>query len=412
MLRAFSSPKASHFQALASALILLFSVTVEAQSKLEEFGKLESIGLLLVDAQGTPLLAANPERGMIPASTTKLLTSWLALQHWGEQHRFDTELFFDIEQKTLWVKAGGDPFLVSEELRLIAAKVRESGIQTIDRIALDVGLFEADLQVPGATTSNNPYDAVPTALAANFNTLNLKREGGKVISAEEQTPLTAFALSFADEIRDETLRINTGQRSQLAQRYFAELLAEFLRQESISVAKTISWGQAPSLDTLLVHRNTRTLGEIVQLMLKYSTNFIANQMMLTLVAEVYNQPANFKLVKQYSVKTLREKFAWQNFDMREGAGLSRHNTLSPKQLIDVLRALLPWQHLLPEIDAGVHAKTGTLDGVSTLAGYLINQKHQQPRLFAIMINETTDASMTREVAKELLTADPLPNTLK
>jgi len=387
---------------IGGAILLLCSLTA-AQEKLDSFNQLKNVSLLVTDTAGQPLHSANAERGLIPASTTKLLTTWLALQHWGEEHRFTTEFIIEEDTKTLWIKAGGDPFLISEELNVIAQRIRSSGVRSINRIALDVSLFETNLIVPGATTTNNPYDAIPSALAANFNTLNLKRIGAQVYSAEEQTPLTAFALSFADQIKDETLRINTGQNSKDAERHFAELLAAFLRQHDIEVADKVVWEQTPTTGAVLIHHNTRPLGEILTLMLKYSTNFIANQILLTLVSEVYSLPGNFALVNRYSEEAFSKRFNWNNFALFEGAGLSRMNRLSARQLMDVLQALKPWKHLLPEIEPGVHAKTGTLDGVSTLAGYLISESNlEQLRPFVILINETVKSNFTRELALELL----------
>lgn len=387
-----------------AVVLVLQSHAIQADGQLQQFKELQHSGLLVTTDSGDTLFSSRATEAFVPASTMKLITTWLALQHWGEQHRFSTTFTYDYKRKTLWIKAGGDPFLISEELELIAQKIGASGVRQIDTIALDVSMFEADLKAPGASSSNNPYDAIQTALAANFNTLYVQRIGADILSAEPQTPLTPVAKSMASTLDDEKLRINTGQSSSQSERYFAELMAEFLRLQGVRTGNSIEWGRAPNLPVLLEHHNSRTLGEVLQLMLKYSNNFIANQILLTLVSEFYDQPADFDSVRQYSEQTLQKRFDWSDFSIFDGAGLSRQNRLSSRHLIDVLHELKPWRHLLPEVESGVLAKTGTLDGVSTLAGFLkhdVAPSTSEPRLFALLINQPVDSGFTRKLALEL-----------
>ena len=385
---------------LVSLATLYFTGTSQASSAIEELSSLDSAALLFTDTEGNTLLDKQHNHPMVPASTTKLVTAWLAIEHWGEHHQFGTSFYLDRLSGTLWIKAAGDPFLISEELQLIADKIAARKPGRIARIALDVSLFKPDLVVPGASVTNNPYDAIPTAIASNFNTLNLKKTGDTVQSAEPQTPLTAFSRSFANVITGDSLRINTGRQSSQAERYFAQLLAAILRDRSIDVGDSIIWGEFPTDKPDFVHHNSRTLGEVVQLMLKYSTNFIANQLMLTLVAEVYQQPADFSLVRKYMSVRLKQYFNWHNFALFEGAGLSPDNRLSPRQLIELLRTFSAWSHLLPEVAPGIFAKTGSLTNVSTLAGY-IKPADKPARLFAIMVNQAVPRDFVHKVATEL-----------
>jgi D-alanyl-D-alanine carboxypeptidase/D-alanyl-D-alanine-endopeptidase (penicillin-binding protein 4) len=97
--------------------------------------------------------------------------------------------------------------------------------------------------------------------------------------------------------------------------------------------------------------------------------------------------------------TLSKKFNWKNFTMKDGAGLSRDNRLSPTQLVDVLKAFKQWKHLLPEIETGIYAKSGTMNNISTLAGYIVKDKQWQP--FAIMMNQAVPYKFRNRIAVEL-----------
>ena len=380
-------------------LSLLAPSLAFAESALSRFSRLQNAGLLVTDGQGHVLKSKRANRSFVPASTVKIATAWLALNRWGENYRFRTDFFFDRRENTLWVKGSGDPYLVSEELAQIARQLAQRGVVQVDRIALDNSLFENGLVLPGTGKSNNPYDAVPSALAANFNTVNIKKRNGKVISAEAQTPLTPFARSMKKRFKRGTLRVNTGRDPHNAEKYFAELLAAFLRQEGIQVSRSIVSGRVPALQVTYQHHNSRTLAEVIRPMLKYSTNFIANQLALALAADAYGRPANAQLVKQYMNTTLRANFHWKTFNLQEGAGLSRKNRLKPRQLIDLLKQFMRWKHLLPKRATGVYAKSGTLRGVSTLAGYLVRGNEWKP--FALMMNQAVPHNLRIRIAKQL-----------
>ncbi|CAG7857691.1 serine-type D-Ala-D-Ala carboxypeptidase/endopeptidase (penicillin-binding protein 4) [biofilm metagenome] len=381
------------------SIALLIPTTSNAGDALMTFSRLNKAGLLVVDTNGQKIIADNADLPLMPASTTKLATAWMALARWGEKHRFRTQFYLDKSSQTLWVKGSGDPYLVSEELDRIARNLKNQGLTQIKAIGLDTTLFQPDLVLPGTGATDNPYDAVPTAVAANFNTIAVRRIGNQVVSAESVTPLTPFAESFGRTIRSGELRVNTGPNPHNAETYFAELLAAFLQKQGVSVGSQIVHGQTPNLAVFYTHENTKALGEIVRMMLKYSTNFIANQLILMLSAEAYRNPANGSDVQRYMEDTLSRHFGWRNFSLADGAGLSRTNRLSPQQLTELLQALRPWKHLLPEIEPGIYAKTGTLSGVSSLAGYLVKGGEWQP--FAVVMNENVPHHLRNRIAREL-----------
>ncbi len=380
-------------------LLFLGSGVSNADSALSKFSQLRNAGLLVVDAQGVTLKADNASKPFIPASTTKLVTAWLALNQWGENHRFRTDFYFESQSKTLYVKGSGDPYLVSEELAKIAKGLKSKGLKQVDTIALDTSFFAKGLVMPGTGKTNNPYDAVPSAIAANFNTVNIKKRNGKVISAESQTPLTAYAKSMSKRFKKGTLRVNTGRNPRDAETSFAQLLAAFLRKEGVQVGRKAINSPAPTGNAFYQHYNSRPLAEMIKPMLKYSTNFIANQLVLSLSAEYYKRPANAQDVKRYMHEHLSKRFHWKNFTMQDGAGLSRANRLSPEQLVELLKDFKRWKHLLPEIEKGVYAKSGTLNRVSTLAGYL--KKDNQWKPFALMMNQSAPYKLRNRIAREL-----------
>ncbi len=370
-----------------------------ASNALSRFSQLKNAGLLMLDSQGQAIISDHADKAYIPASTTKLVTAWLALSRWGENYRFQTPFYFDDTTKTLWVKGSGDPFLVSEELDKIAKNLKLKGITQVNRIGLDTSLFQQNLVMPGTGRTNNPYDAVPSAIAANFNTVNIKKVNGKVVSAESQTPLTPYAKSMSKRFKRGKLRVNTGRNPRKAEQYFGELLFAFLKRNGVQVGSKIIGSNHLVGRPVYTHHNSKTLGEMIRPMMKYSTNFIANQLVLMMSAEEYASPANARDVQRYMQDKLARHFHWSNFTMKDGAGLSRGNRLSPRQLVDLLQSFKRWKYLLPQIEQGVYAKSGTLNKVSTLAGYV--EKNGQIKPFALMMNQGVPYKFRNRIAREL-----------
>jgi D-alanyl-D-alanine carboxypeptidase/D-alanyl-D-alanine-endopeptidase (penicillin-binding protein 4) len=378
---------------------LLISPLSYAENTLQKFSALENAGLLLLDKQGQPVFSKKINTPFIPASTTKLVTAWLALKKWGEDYHFKTRFYLDSSTQTLWVKGSGDPFLVSEEIQLIAKNLKKLGIKQVKNITLDNSLFQTDLRLPGTGKTNNPYDAVPSSIAANFNTVYVKKIKGHLVSAEQETPLTPYAKQLANHLKKGSLRINTGRNPVNAEIYFAELLATFLRQQGVKVGADIVHGQLDKQVLFYTHQNSKSLAQMIKAMMKYSTNFLANQLILVLSAEAYLRPANAIDVQKYMESTLSKQFKWKNFAMKDGAGLSRENRLSPVQLVDLLQAFKEWKHLLPEIETGIFAKSGTMNRISTLAGYIVEDNQWQP--FAIMMNQAVPYKFRNRIAVAL-----------
>ena len=395
------------FVLLATLLSLVFlPLSHSLASSLDKFNQYNSAGLLYLDESGKVINKKHAKDLFVPASTTKLVTAYLALNHWGEEHRFKTDFFLDesTANPTLWIKGYGDPFLVSEELiiiaRTIGARLKARGIYKLGGIHLDTTYFASNIKLPGTARSNNPYDAIPSALAANFNTIFARRKNGIIVSAEEQTPITPTARLIYTTMQGHSERINTGPDHKVTERYFAELLAEFLRREDLEVGDGISWGKVPSTVPLTYrHLNSRTLASVIKPMMKYSTNFIANQLILKLGAEYHGSPASSDKVTLTFKEQLSTGFGWKLFFLEDGAGLSRTNRLSPAQLVDVLGRFRTWKHLLPEIEPRIYAKSGSLIGISALAGYIKKQDEWRP--FAVIINQKTPYRFRNKLAVEL-----------
>ncbi len=387
-------------------LVTLFVLTLGASAvgaATDPVAQVKGLGQasLLVKEGGKDLIAYQADTPRIPASTMKLLTAYAALETWGRDYRFQTDFFQDGDG-WLWVKGYADPYLVSEELDRMVAALKQQGLREVSGIGLDDSFFSPDVEIAGRSSSNNPYDAPVTALAANFNTLNLLRLGHQIGSAEPQTPLTATARRFGATGPAGKQRVNLRERP-LAVGYFGELLAAKLTAAGIRVDARQRNAPVPAnARRIYRHENSRTLSEILKPTLKYSNNFVANGLFLRLAEPEGRGRVSMSAARQAMTGFARRHFGWRDFKIEDGAGLSHGNRISARQLVDVVVAFAPYQDLLPEQDGNpdVRAKTGTLSGVSSYAGYVRRNGTWTP--FALMINQAVDYNLRRRVASSLV----------
>src|SRR4029077_13684441 len=149
---------------LLTCALLLLPAPALAGAK-EKVAALAPSGLVLVmDAEGNELMAQNADKPFVPASVTKIVTAWLAIEVLGGDYRFETRFYLD-KDRMLYVRGGGDPFLISEELAPLGrGLVAAIGKASITGIVLDASYYPSDLRIPGIEASQEAYDALNSAL--------------------------------------------------------------------------------------------------------------------------------------------------------------------------------------------------------------------------------------------------------
>jgi D-alanyl-D-alanine carboxypeptidase/D-alanyl-D-alanine-endopeptidase (penicillin-binding protein 4) len=279
------------------------------------------------------------------------------------------------------VRGGGDPFLISEELAPLATNlIAKIGKAPITGLVLDASYYPPDLRIPGVEDTDEAYNALNSALAVNFNTVYAVRSGNAVRSAEEQTPITPLAIAeFRARGPNGRGRISLSQDPNVSLQYAGELIAAFIGRAGGGLKGEISTGQAPEgLDPVYVHRQSRPLSEILVGLLEDSNNYTANQIFLEIGAHRLGGPVS--LYK--SLKVANEMLAAQGLadaiHLEEGSGISRDDRFTARGLAKVLELFSPHADLLRGHDGGLN-KTGTMDGVRTLAGYADTSSHGRVR---------------------------------
>jgi len=371
-------------------VVVLAATAAVATGSIDKIQKLVQNGcVLLNDESGKKIISINADQLYVPASTIKVLTSYIALDLLGKEYRFRTECYLD-SANNLFVKGYGDPYLISDEIRLLVDGLKNAVGAKIASLSIDNSFFDPDVSIPGISKSNNPYDALNGALVVNFNTINVGRDSaGGVYSAEDETPLTPLAVEKASSVAVGTKeRINLSSRVDDCTRYAGELFIALLRERGFSITDTIPRvATVPAgLHPAFTYQNSRVLTDVLKGLLQYSNNFIANQIFLTAGAEKEGAPASMKksraLFEQYIRKTLG--IPAESLVMVEGSGISRDTRVTGSIMISIMDKFRPYADLLTQKN-GHPVKSGTLNGVSNYVGYIQTQKGLRP--FVILLNQ-------------------------
>ena len=297
----------------------------------------------------------------VPASVQKLITTATALDRLGTSARFETAVLADGEVDDngtlagdLYLHGSGDPTFGTKALNRLADRVADTGLERVDgRVLGDESFFDQRRGGPASGFGISPYVGPLSALAFNRGSLLPFSRGW-------QTNPAAFA---------------------------ADRLRASLRREDVAVPKPVRATPAPSDAQKIAAVESRSLRSIVNHTNHVSDNYFAEMLLKGLGARVGGKgstAAGARVARSFA----RE--AGFSTDVADGSGLSRANLVAPR---DVGRLLLaarsrPWfdafHRSLPlagktgTLDKRMRgtraagrcrAKTGTLSGVTALAGY-------------------------------------------
>jgi len=391
-------------------IVMLISINSIADDVFPQVSKTAIIkqlnggSIAVQDSAGNTILSYHADKLMVPASILKIATADAVINHLGADYQIPTD-FYLTENQYLGIKGFGDPTLVSESLSTIAKQIKKKlssqNQLVIKGFWLDTDFFKPYLQVDGQYGSKNPYDSSVGALLANFNTIYIhKSRQGKITSAEPQTPLTKTAIRLTKNLSPGKHRINLGQKNELSLRYFSELLQIFLKKEGIHIPVNIINQPIPENSIKLYSHQSLKLAEIIEKLFLFSNNLIANQLLIILGGTIKGSPADLDKGKQVLSEFLVNTIGIDHFVLEEGSGLSRKNQFSARQMILILNHFKPYQNLLRIDQQRFQAKTGTLNGISTYAGYLLLPTGDNYP-FVIMLDKAQWGSDRKKIANML-----------
>jgi D-alanyl-D-alanine carboxypeptidase/D-alanyl-D-alanine-endopeptidase (penicillin-binding protein 4) len=391
---------------------------------------------------------------LTPASLLKILTSYAALKQLGPYYHFQTEVWsLQAPQNgtvhgNLWIKGGGDPYIVPEKAYLLAQRIKEQGVRVIEGgIFIDNSYFRPQTEkICLDGQCDRPYNPVLAATSLDFNTLTMRLlpgpKAGSPILIEVYPPgdyallvnqastggarnaeggVTLQSAGPTTDGREKYLvtgnlptQSTGGSESRLnvsdPVAFFARSLKTILGQVGVEVrGNSPGSGTTPSGAQKLAQYDSPPLGDMLHGLNRYSNNFMAEMLLRSLGAEVRGAPGTEEKGLSVVRATLAEVgIAARELELESGSGLSRRCKLSPHALCTVLAAAYRDFTLAPEFIASlatsgeegtlrrrlhglqgqssIRGKTGSLRDVVGFAGY-VSGPAPGPYAVVILLND-------------------------
>jgi len=394
---------------------------------------------------GETVLDWHDEVSRNPASTMKLVTTLVGLDVLGASFRWQTDVYAigDVVdgrlEGDLLLKGHGDPYLVTERVWQMLRSVNQAGVREVSGdLLIDDSFFDVEPNNP-AEFDRQPlraYNVSPNALLMNFkvvrywfepdlaaNTVrvmldpqleNLRVENrlslvdsscrgyqrGISITPNESNDTMILDGRFPNRCRRYAM-----DRTALDHNAFAYGLIASLWKESGGVLEG-GWRTAiaPENEEPFVSFSSLSLAELIARINKHSNNVMARQLLYTLSAEVHGAPGTEQGGRDVISSWLTEKLPYvDSVYLDNGAGLSRAARINARDFASILR--YAWrQPYMPEFSSSMalsghdgtlrkrfddhdltgqaHLKTGSMDHVSAIAGYM---QSRSGRRFAVVV---------------------------
>lgn len=309
------------------------------------------VGLMVYDLTADSVrYEYNSRQTMRPASTMKVVTAITALDHLGGDYQLRTRLYYtgmvadSTLQGDIYCVGGFDPMVEPLDIRAFAQSIRDLGVKT----------FEGNIYADRSMKENLEF--------------------GEGWCWDDKNPqLMALSVGRKDNFTD-------------------QLMAE-LRRDGVQMTDCgVGWGRCPETAALLSVR-THSIDQLLQRMMKKSDNFYAEALFYQVAKAVSEHRTARAADACTAVKRLIRRIGLddKNYRIADGSGLSLYNYVSAELETMLLR--YAWQnerifeHLYPSLpiagvdgtlekrmrgtaaQGNVHAKTGTVTGISSLAGY-------------------------------------------
>ncbi len=402
----------------------------------------------------TATLSHNADKSMNPASVMKLVTTNAALDLLTPAYRWKTEIYRDGEvvngtlQGNLIVKGYGDPSFKAQEFWRLLTTLQQAGIKEIKGdLIIDKSYFAKSVGERHTFDDETwrAYNAEPSAFLVNgrntsfkFNvtdtSVNINQEFelneiqivnnmkllqgacgewrsrfGYTVKPNSNGATVTFSGIFSPDCGERYLELSVFDDEKYAfysfKKLWKELGGKFSGQLKVQ--------DTPSNGVKILEQLSDPLGYVVRDINKWSNNLMARQLLLTLAAEKLGAPAS-------EVKGVAVLKSWladrgTKFDelvVENGSGLSRIERISAEHLGKILVSTYN-SPVMPELMASLpilaldgtvkkrlndsqsngraHLKTGSLDGVSAIAGYVLDANNHR-HVLVMLVNHPKAAA--------------------
>lgn len=372
------------------------------------------VSYVLIDVtSGEPLAERDATRFQPPASVTKAITAAYALEKLGTEHRFETrilhtgEIVDGVVKGDLILVGGADPVLETDNLVPLAEALRSAGIWKIEgSFIVTGGDFPRLFQIDPTQPPQVGYNPAVSGLNLNFNRIRFdwaRKPNGKYRLTMQatgnefapDTPVSRIVTEprelpvYSHRLRGETEEWSVSRPAlgkeggrwlptRVPELYAGEAFAAIARSMGVQMPVP-QHGVMPSEAKLVARHESPDLTKMLSDMLRFSTNLTAEVMGFRSSKEP-DLPSSARALTSWSQSWgIGGSFA-------DHSGLNDQSRVTAQGLANFmvshtdrgLRSVLRKIPLKNKAGAEIpgifmQAKTGSLNFVSTLSGYLLTE---------------------------------------
>ena len=378
------------------------------------------VGYAVADATTGELLdALNPLVALPPASVTKAVTCAYALDRLGPDYRFHTRILTNGTLRDgrlegdLWLVGSGDPMLDTNTLAALAAEVRRQGIAEVTgRLVLADGALPSIFEIDPEQPDHAGYNPAISGLNLNYNRVHFewaRQAGDYTVTLDARSDSLRPAVDLARmrivdraeplftyaqiEGRDHWTVARAGLGEEGARwlpvrrpsAYVAEVFATLARAQGMRLGAIALTQAVPQASRLLVEHASDPMRDILRDIMRWSTNLTAEVVGLVATQADGLRPTHLGQSAAAMSDWMRSTLNTGQAGFVDHSGLGDQSRLCPQDMVSALVAAAPGGVLrglmrahpmlnargepMPNHPVAVAAKTGTLNFVSTLAGY-------------------------------------------
>ena len=424
----------------------------------------QSVAVYVQAVEGkTPMLSQNADKSMNPASVMKLVTTQAALDLLTPSYRWKTEIYRDgnlnngVLNGNLIIKGYGDPNFKSTDFWRMLMSLQQAGIKEIKGdLIIDKSYFAKSFGARHTFDNETwrAYNAEPSAFLVNGRNTSFKftasengvsvnqefelpevqvinnmklvqgvcgewrsRFGYTVKSLENKATIT-FSGSFSPDCGERYLELSVFDDEKYAFYTFRKLWAEL----GGKFKGTLKIQDTPVAAVKILEQVSDPLGYVIRDINKWSNNLMARQLLLTLAAEKNGAPATeVKGTEAINTWLASKGLKFNELVIENGSGLSRIERISAAHLGQLLVSSYA-SPVMPELMASLpilaqdgtikkrlndspsaaraHLKTGSIDGVSAIAGYVLDANNH--RHVVVMIVNHAKAAASKNAQDALI----------
>lgn len=443
---------------ILSLILIISSFPQSLKSKIDKILKEKFFETCLVSIQvedlttNKTLYKKNEKFLLRPASNMKIITSAAGLLYLGPDYEFRSDLYYDgfTSNDTLYgniyVVGGCDPDFTTIDLYKFVDAIKSQNISVINgNIHGDISFKDSLYWGKGWMWDDDPSSDAPYLSALNLNdncvvvdyfgkndsiqinpktsfvtVKRIKSESKFIIDRNWIGRDNQILVEGKDDKKDYSVKVNVLN----PEIYFLEVFTEVLDSNQVKVLGK-SEIKKVSENAIYLTSVSRKYSDVIVNLNKESDNLSAEMTLYALAEKIYGKPANAKngikliqkMIDDIGLKSEQYRFV-------DGSGVSHYNVVSAELLVSILKYFFEQKtelfsslyHSFPIggvdgtleyrmndelVKENVHAKTGTLTGVTSLSGYLTNSKKHLIAFSIIMQNYVGSSSKAKDFEDEI-----------